>query len=105
MPHTRHHSNQPSDITVLQGARAAQSLKGPTFAQLMSSRFMSSNPASNSADSSEPWSLLQILCLPLSLPLSSSHSVSLSVSKIDIKKKKGITVLQLLCHGYHNALE
>ena len=80
MPHTRHHSNQPSDITVLQGARAAQSLKGPTFAQLMSSRFMSSNPASNSADSSEPWSLLQILCLPLSLCPFPVCTLSLSLS-------------------------
>ena len=41
------------------------------------------------ADSSEPgaWSLLPILCLPLSLPLPHKHSVSLCLSKIKKIKK------------------
>ena len=52
------------------------SVKRPTSAQVTISLFVGSSPASGSADS-----LIQILCLPLSLPLPSSCSVSLSLSK------------------------
>ena len=38
------------------------------------------------ADSSEPGSLLRILCLPLSVPPLLTYCLSLSLSKINIKK-------------------
>ena len=48
------------------GAWAAQSVKRPTSAQVMISRSVSSSPASGSV--LRAWSLLRILCLPLSAP-------------------------------------
>ena len=57
------------------GAWVAQSVKRPTSAQVMISRSVSSSPTSGSVLTA--WSLLQILCLPLSLTLRCSCSVSL----------------------------
>ena len=56
----------------MRGAWEAQLVKHPTSAQVMISQFVSLSPASGSvltARSLEPgaWSLLWILCLPLSL--------------------------------------
>ena len=67
----------------------AQSAKRPTLAQAMISRFMGSSPMSGSVLTAQlrAWTLLQILCLPLSLP-SPTHALSLSVSKIKINIKK-----------------
>ena len=48
------------------GAWAAQSVKRPTSAQVMISRFVISSPASGSVLTA--WSLLQILSPPLSVP-------------------------------------
>ena len=39
------------------------------------------------------WNLLQILCLPLSMPLPWSHSVSFCLSKINVKKILKILLL------------
>ena len=55
------------------GAWVAQSVKGPTSAQVMISRSVSSSPVSGSG----AWSLLWILCLPLSVTLPHSCSASL----------------------------
>ena len=60
------------------GAWVAQSVGRLTSAQVMISRFVSSSPASGSADSSEPGACFGF-CVSLSLPL--SHSCSLSVSQ------------------------
>ena len=66
-----------------------QPAKHPTSAQVMLSRFVGSSPTSGSLLSAcqhRAWSLLQILCLPLSLPLPYLRSVSLCLSKINVKK-------------------
>uniref|UniRef100_A0ABI7ZJ96 HMG box domain-containing protein n=1 Tax=Felis catus TaxID=9685 RepID=A0ABI7ZJ96_FELCA len=49
----------------------------PTSTQVMISQFVSLNPQSGSVLTA--WSLLRILCLPLSLPFPCSRSVSLSL--------------------------
>ena len=59
------------------GAWVAQSVERPTSAQVMISHSVSSSPASGSVLTT--WSLLQILCLPLSLLLSCWLSVSFSL--------------------------
>ena len=51
-----------------QGAWVAQPVGCPTSAQVATSRFMSSSPASSSVLTARAWSLLWILRLPLSLP-------------------------------------
>ena len=61
-----------------QGAWVAQLIKRPTSAQVMISVREFEPRIGLCADSSEAWSLLWILCLPLSLPLPDSRSVSLS---------------------------
>ena len=64
------------------GARVAQSVESPTSAQVMISQVCEFEPhVGLCADGSGAWSLLGILCLPLSLslPLPHSHSVSLSL--------------------------
>ena len=60
----------------------AQMVKRPTLAQVMISPFLRTARAELCADSLEPraWSLLQILCLPLSLPLAPSQAHALSLS-------------------------
>ena len=68
--------------TTSQGAWVAQWVERPTSAQVMTSQFMSLNPAWDSADSSEPGTyLVRILSLPL--PCLHSLSLSLSLSKIN----------------------
>ena len=57
--------------------RLGSSVKHLTSAQVMISRFMSLSLHWALCWQLRAWSLLQILCLPLSLPLSHSHSVSL----------------------------
>ena len=47
----------------------AQSVKRLTSAQVMISWFVGSGPTSGSVLTAGAWSLLRILCLPLSLPL------------------------------------
>ena len=59
------------------GAWVAQSVERLTSAQVMISQLVSSSPASGPVLTA--WSLLQILCLPLSLPLTHLHSVSVSL--------------------------
>ena len=77
------------------GAWVAQSVKLPTLAQVMISG--SSSPTPTSLLSAQ--NLLQILCLPLSLPL--PRSCSLSLSKINILKRtwpeEGNTLLGFGC--------
>ena len=58
------------------GAWVAQSVKRPTSAQVMISRFVGSSPVSGSVLTAQSLELLRILCLPLSLPLPHSHSLS-----------------------------
>ena len=65
---------------------AAQSVKCLTSAQVIISRFLGSTPHQALYWQIRAWSLLWILCLPLSLPLPHSHSVPLSLKKINIKK-------------------
>ena len=64
---------------IFQGTWVAQSVKRPTSAQVMISRFVGSSRTSGFALMA--WSLLRILCLPLSLLLPHSHSLSLSLSQ------------------------
>ena len=61
--------------TLDRGAWVAQSVKRLALAQVMISPSVSSSPTSGSVLTA--WSLLQILCLPLSLTLPCSCSVSL----------------------------
>ena len=68
----------------LRGAWVAQSVERPTSARVMISRFVSSSPVSGSGLMA--WSLLPILCLPLSLPLPHSCSVSLCLKNKHLKK-------------------
>ena len=56
-----------------------QSIKHPTLAQVMITRFVGSSPASDSALTAQ--SLLGILSLPRSLPLPSTFSLSLPQNK------------------------
>ena len=67
---------------LVEGAWVARSVKPPTSAQVVISRFMSSSPASGSvltAQSLEP--VLDSVSPSLSLPLPRSYSVSLSLSQ------------------------
>ena len=64
----------------VRGAWVAQSVKLPTSAPVMISRFVSSSPVLGSVLTVR--SLLGILSLPLSLPLPWLHSLSFSLSKI-----------------------
>ena len=60
-----------------------------TLAQVMISWLVGSSPASGSVLTAQSWSFLQILCLPLPLYLTCSHSVSLSFkNKHTLKKLK-----------------
>ena len=63
----------------------AQLVKHLTKAQVMISQFMNLSPALGSVLTAQSLKLLQILCL-LSLSLPHLHSVSLSLSKLIIKK-------------------
>ena len=49
------------------GTWVAQSMKRPTSARVMISRFVTSGPTSGSVLTARGWSLFQIPCLPLSL--------------------------------------
>ena len=72
-------------LEVLRGAWVAQSVKRPTLAQVMSSRFPSSSPASGSvltAQSLQPASDSLSPSLSLSAP-TPAHALSLSLSKIN----------------------
>ena len=64
-----------------QGRLGEQSVEPLTLAQVMISCLVSSNSTLGCALRS--WSLLWILCFPLFLPLPCSHSVSLTLSKIN----------------------
>ena len=69
------------------GAWVAQSVEHPTSAQSWSHGLWVWAPCRALGWQLRAWSLLQILCLPLSLPLPCSCSVSLSVkNKNNIKK-------------------
>ena len=72
------------------GTWVAQTVKCPTSAQDIISWFVSSGWCQALGWQLRDWSLLQILCLPLSLllPHSCSVSLSLSLSKINVKKIK-----------------
>ena len=67
------------------GTWVAQSAKRLTSAQVMVSRFVGSGPTLGSGLTA--WSLLWILCLPLSPPFLYSHTLSLK-NKHKKKKKK-----------------
>ena len=56
-------------------------IKSLTWVQVMISPFVSSSPVLGSVLGA--WSLLRILCLPLSLPLPLSSSISLCLSKVN----------------------
>ena len=62
----------------------AQSVEHPTSAQVMIFQSVSSSPASGSVLGD--WSLLWILCLPLPLFPAPAHTLSLSLSRVEIKK-------------------
>ena len=62
----------------------AQCVEPPTSAQVMISQSVGSSPGSGSLPSA--WSLLGILSYPVSLPLPCLLSLSLFLSKINIKK-------------------
>ena len=72
---------------IMRGTWVAQLVKRPTLAQVMISQFPSLSPALGSVLAARSLDLLQILCLPLSLPPPHLHSVSLSLKKkiINIK--------------------
>ena len=67
-------------------AWVAQSVKRPTSARVMIPQFIGWSPTSGSVLTTGAWSLLQILCLPLSLLLPCSCSVSLSFSLSKLNK-------------------
>ena len=75
------------------GTWVARSVRRPTLAQVMISRFVGSSPASGSVLTAQ--SLQSAICVTLSLCPSPAHALSLSVSRINkyIKKKKIIQVL------------
>ena len=58
------------------GAWVAQWVERPTSAQVMISRSVGSSPALGSVLTAQSLELLQVLCLPLSLPLPYSCAVS-----------------------------
>ena len=65
------------------GAWVAQSLEHLTSAQVMILSFVGLSPTSGSVLTAQSWSLLQILCLPLSLSAPSLLMLCLSLSKIN----------------------
>ena len=71
-----------------------------TLAQVIISLSLSLSPATGSVLMARVWSLLRVLCLPLSLPLpclcalTLSLSLSLSLLKINIKKNLKIQILR-----------
>ena len=72
----------------MRGAQVAQSVERLTSAQVVISQSVSSSPALGSVLTARAWSLLQILCLPLSLPLP-AHALSLSLrNKYFLKFKR-----------------
>ena len=64
----------------------AQLVKRSSSAQIAISQFVSSSPTSGSVLTA--WSLLQILCLPLSLPLP-AHAFSLALKNKHVKGRLG----------------
>ena len=73
------------------GLWMAQWVRRPTLSQVMISQLLSSSSTLfYCAESSEPGACFWILCLLPSLPLPCSRSVSLCVSKINIKKNKNM---------------
>ena len=62
-----------------QGTWVAQSVKPPTSAQVMILQSMGSSPVSDSLLTTQSLEAAQILCLPLCLSLSRSHSASVSL--------------------------
>ena len=67
------------------GTWVAQSVERPTSAQVMNSPSVSLSPGSGSVLTVQSLESLQILCLPL-CP-SPTHSLSFTLSKINVKKK------------------
>ena len=78
--------NWPCFAIVDRGAWVAQSVKHWILAQGMISRFAGSSPASVSSLTAQRPEPASGFCLPLSLPFARSPSVSVSVSKLNIKK-------------------
>ena len=77
------------------GAWVAQSVKRPTWAQVMISRSVSSSPASGSVLTAR--NLLRILCLPLSLCPSPAHTLSLCLSVcLSLKNKEAFKKIVLI---------
>ena len=68
------------------GRTGAQSVERLTSAQVMTSRFVGSSPASGSVLTAQSLELLRILCLPLcpSPACALSLSLSLSLSEVNI---------------------
>ena len=64
------------------GAWGAQSVKRPTSAQVMISRFMGSSPVLGSVLMAQGLEPASVLCLPLSLP-SPAHALSPSRSQVN----------------------
>ena len=74
----------------------AQSAKHTTSPQVMISRFVGLNPMSGSMWTAGAWSLLQILCLPLSVPPPLVLSLSLSQKLININFLNLILILSCI---------
>ena len=73
------------------GTWVAQSVEPPTLAQVMISQLVSLSPALGCLLSAQ--SLLWILCLPLSLLLTHSHSFSQKQTNIKKQKRTGLSEL------------
>ena len=69
------------------GTWVAQLVKRLTSAQVMISQLVCFGLCADSSGQLGAWSLLQILCLPLSLCPAPAHALFLSVSKINKHKK------------------
>ena len=85
------------------GAGVAQSVKHLTSARVMISQFVPSSPALGYVLKLRAWSLLRILCLPLSLPLLYSCSVSLCLKNKTFKNnnKKEMGIKEGTCWDEH----
>ena len=86
-------------ISSFWGAWVAQLVERPTLDQVMISQLVSLSPTWALCWQLRAWSLLQMLCLPLSLPLPCSRALSLSLSVSRINKTLKRMKTQLASFG------